>query len=214
MARDDDSDDKGTAPKASKKPDEGKSKKPEEGKSETKPKDNGGAKPADAKKADKSGDKPTEKAPDKSAAKSADKAAADKPADRSGKKAKEAKEAKARPAAEKPAAARAAVTAAHAAAHAHGHHAPDRKEYWKIFAVLFVLTVIEVLVAQVPGIGKGFMVSALVGLALAKAACVALFYMHLKHETKVLRAYVALPFAAPAVYALVLIAEAAWRLTR
>ena len=107
----------------------------------------------------------------------------------------------------------------HAAATTPGHHAghehkPNRREYAVIFVVLFVLTVLEVAVAQLPGISHTLMGIALVGLALTKAACVGLFYMHLKHETKVLRAYVALPFAAPAVYALVLIAEAAWRLTR
>jgi cytochrome c oxidase subunit 4 len=94
---------------------------------------------------------------------------------------------------------------------AHGHHAPNRKEYWKIFVVLLVLTVLEVVVAQLPGIGKTTLGFLLVAMALAKAAIVALFYMHLKHETKVLRFWVAIPFAAPAVYALALIADAAWR---
>lgn len=94
------------------------------------------------------------------------------------------------------------------------HHAPNRKEYMVIFVVLFVLTVIEVAVAQVPGIGKGLLTLALVSLAVTKAAIVGLFYMHLKHETKILKLSVAIPLAFPAVYALVLIAEAAWRLTR
>ncbi|MEJ7735329.1 MAG: cytochrome C oxidase subunit IV family protein [Polyangiaceae bacterium] len=94
---------------------------------------------------------------------------------------------------------------------AHGHHAPNRKEYWKIFVVLLVLTVLEVIVAQLPGIGKTTLGFLLVAMALTKAAIVALFYMHLKHETKVLRFWVAIPFAAPAVYALALIADAAWR---
>jgi len=98
-------------------------------------------------------------------------------------------------------------------AHAH-HHAPNRKEYMYIFLVLAVLTAIEVGVAQVPGLSKTLLGIALVGLAVAKAAIVGLYYMHLKHETRVLRLSVALPMAAPAVYALVLIAEGAWRLTR
>jgi caa(3)-type oxidase subunit IV len=55
---------------------------------------------------------------------------------------------------------------------------------------------------------------ALVGLAVTKAAIVGLYYMHLKHETKILKFTVAIPVAAPAFYALVLISEAAWRLTR
>jgi caa(3)-type oxidase subunit IV len=51
----------------------------------------------------------------------------------------------------------------------------------------------------------------LIGLAVTKAACVGLYYMHLKHETRALRLTVALPLAAPPFYALVLIGEAAWR---
>jgi caa(3)-type oxidase subunit IV len=90
----------------------------------------------------------------------------------------------------------------------------NRREYLVIFVVLFVLTVLEVVVAQLPGIGKTALGVALVTLALAKAAFVALFYMHLKHETRILRLSVAIPLAAPALYAFVLIADAAWRLTR
>jgi cytochrome c oxidase subunit 4 len=199
MARDDDTDDK----KSSEKRRAGEAKP-----SAAKAKENGGA----AGKASE---------PKKNAELGAEKAASDKPKEKTGDKAvkkakegKEGKEGKVR-AADVPAKAAREAPAAHAhAALPHGHHAPDRKEYWKIFVVLFVLTVIEVGVAQVPGISKTLLVIALVGLAIAKAACVAFFYMHLKHETRVLRAYVAIPFAAPAVYALVLIAEAAWRLTR
>jgi caa(3)-type oxidase subunit IV len=48
-------------------------------------------------------------------------------------------------------------------------------------------------------------------LALAKAGCVALFYMHLKHETKVMRWTVGLPLLFPALYAFILIAEGIYR---
>jgi cytochrome c oxidase subunit 4 len=100
---------------------------------------------------------------------------------------------------------------AHAAgAEAHGHK-PDIREYFVIFGVLAALTVLEVGVAKMPAIGRGAMILALMLLAVSKAAIVALFYMHLKHETKVLKLTVALPVAAPAVYALVLMSEAAWR---
>jgi cytochrome c oxidase subunit 4 len=110
-------------------------------------------------------------------------------------------------------------------AHAHGDHAhgdhgehehkPNRKEYWVIFAALLILTILEVGIAQ-PGLGisKTLMRLGLVSMALAKAALVALFYMHLKHETRVLRLTVAIPLATPALYAVVLISEAAWRLIR
>jgi len=87
----------------------------------------------------------------------------------------------------------------------------NRKEYWIVFVALALLTLLEVGVVYVPGIGKGLMVSALVLLAVTKAAAVMLFFMHLKHETKVLRFTVMAPFALPALYAFVLIAEAGWR---
>jgi cytochrome c oxidase subunit IV len=103
----------------------------------------------------------------------------------------------------------------HTDAHGHGgHHKPNRKEYMVIFAVLAALTVLEVAVAQIPGISKSLLTIALVGLAVTKAAFVGLFYMHLKHETRILKMTVAIPMSAPALYALVLIADAAWRLTR
>lgn len=101
-----------------------------------------------------------------------------------------------------------------AGSHTSHHYKPNRKEYFAIFFVLFALTVLEVGVAQVPGISKTLMGLALVALAVTKAAFVGLYYMHLKHETRILKLTVAIPLATPAVYALVLIAEAAWRLTR
>src|SRR5262249_14858179 len=101
----------------------------------------------------------------------------------------------------------------HGAAAGHGHKV-DRAEYWKIFVVLFVLTILEVGIAQLKSIPHSLVVIGLVGLAVTKAACVGLFYMHLKHETKYLKMTVFLPFTAPAIYALVLIAEGAWRMVR
>ena len=62
-------------------------------------------------------------------------------------------------------------------------------------------------------LAKGLLVSALILLALVKAALVGLFYMHLVHETNVLKWSVAIPMATPVLYALVLIAEASWRLS-
>jgi cytochrome c oxidase subunit 4 len=98
----------------------------------------------------------------------------------------------------------------------HGHaHKPNIREYMVIFVVLAVLTVVEVAVTRPElHVPHGPMTLALVGLALTKAAIVALYYMHLKLETKVLKMTVAFPMMAPTIYALVLISEAAWRLTR
>jgi cytochrome c oxidase subunit IV len=85
-----------------------------------------------------------------------------------------------------------------------------RREYLAIFFALFVLTVLEVGVAYLRG-HKHEVITALFGLALVKAACVALFFMHLKWETRVLRAIVVIPLALPVLYATVLISEAVWR---
>jgi cytochrome c oxidase subunit 4 len=87
----------------------------------------------------------------------------------------------------------------------------NRKEYWSIFGALTVLTALEVGLVYVPGIAKGLMVLGLVMLAVVKAALVGLFFMHLRHETRGLRLTVAIPLATPAVYAIVLIADAVAR---
>lgn len=86
-----------------------------------------------------------------------------------------------------------------------------RKQYLMVFAALLVLTVLEVGIVYLK-IPKTVLVSALVGLALAKAAAVALYFMHLGDETKTLRVMVLgtlLTF--PPLYAFVLIAEALYR---
>src|ERR1700674_2241377 len=94
-----------------------------------------------------------------------------------------------------------------AAAHAGTSRA---RQYLTIFLALFVLTVLEVGVTYVHG-HKVEIIVVLFALALVKAACVALFFMHLKWETRVLRATVVIPLTLPVLYALVLISEAAWR---
>jgi len=88
----------------------------------------------------------------------------------------------------------------------------NRKEYWFIFGMLTLLTALEVGVVYVPGIAKGLLISALTLMALAKAGLVGLFFMHLNHETKVLRLGVMIPLGVPFFYAAVLVAEALWRL--
>ena len=89
----------------------------------------------------------------------------------------------------------------------------NRRQYWYIWLYLLVLTFVEVGVASVPGLAWSLVVSALVLLAVVKAALVGLFYMHLVHETNVLKWTVAIPMAVPVLYAVVLIAEARWRLS-
>ena len=90
-------------------------------------------------------------------------------------------------------------------------HVSKRKTYLKVFVALFVLTGLELAVVKL-AIGRGAMISALVGLALAKVVAVALWYMHLWDESKYLRWMVGgtlLSF--PTLYALVLILEGAGR---
>lgn len=93
------------------------------------------------------------------------------------------------------------------------HQSHSRKPYLIIFGLLFAFTILEVVVA-LPSLGLGALAkgSALVLLALTKAGMVALWFMHLKSEFKVMRWSVLLPFAFPALYAFILIAEASWRL--
>ncbi|HWO14222.1 MAG TPA: cytochrome C oxidase subunit IV family protein [Polyangiaceae bacterium] len=92
----------------------------------------------------------------------------------------------------------------------HVAHA-NRKQYWFIWGYLLVLTLAEVGVANLSTVSKSLVVSALLLLAVVKAALVGLFYMHLVHETNVLKWTVAIPLASPVLYAVVLIAEASWR---
>lgn len=84
------------------------------------------------------------------------------------------------------------------------------RQYLAIFAVLTLLTVLEVGVAYVQGHRHAVM-TALFGLAVVKAAFVALFFMHLKWESRVLRLLVVIPLSLPVLYALVLITEGIWR---
>ena len=92
--------------------------------------------------------------------------------------------------------------------------ATHRTQYVVVFAVLGVLTLVELGIVRTAGIAKPAIVVALVAIAIAKAALIALFYMHLRFETRILRLTVLGPLVAPAVYGIVLIAEAsarAWR---
>ena len=86
----------------------------------------------------------------------------------------------------------------------------SRKQYMQVFVALGALTALEIAAVYLH-MEKRMLISVLIALAVTKAAIVALFYMHLRSETKVLKASVAIPISLPAIYALVLIAEGAWR---
>lgn len=88
---------------------------------------------------------------------------------------------------------------------------PSRRQYLAVFLALAALTLVEVAAATLTGVSKGVMVTALVALAVTKAALVGLFFMHLRSETPVLKATVIVPMSLPALFAAVLVAEAVWR---
>jgi cytochrome c oxidase subunit 4 len=94
-----------------------------------------------------------------------------------------------------------------------GHLPAARKlgPYLGAFAVLVALTLVEIGVVLSGGIPRGAATLALVAIASAKAALIALFYMHLRYETRILTVTVLGPLVAPAIYGLVLVLDAAWR---
>ncbi len=89
------------------------------------------------------------------------------------------------------------------------HHKSHKAEYFIVFVVLGVLTVLELMI---PGLKTlyAYKAAGLVGLAIAKAFVVAYFYMHLKDERGWLKFIAAIPIVA-AVYAIMLILESTFR---
>jgi caa(3)-type oxidase subunit IV len=90
----------------------------------------------------------------------------------------------------------------------------SRKAVVPVFLVLVLLTAAELALVYAPNVARRELILALVLLAVAKAALVLLFFMHLARETWGLKLTVLAPFALPAGYALALIADAAWRMGR
>lgn len=83
-----------------------------------------------------------------------------------------------------------------------------RREYMLIFAVLAILTLIEVAAAEM--FTGGAKLWSLIILALVKAGCVAVYYMHLKAETNWLR-FIAVSPAIMGLYVYVLAFEVMYR---
>ena len=75
-------------------------------------------------------------------------------------------------------------------------HTDHRRDYFRIFWVLLVLTIVEVAVSYMK-IDKRLMSVIMIALALTKAAFVGLYYMHLKYEKRSLLwlAFTPLPLA-------------------
>ena len=68
------------------------------------------------------------------------------------------------------------------------------KTYLKIFAALFVLTVVEVVISQ-SGMPHTAMVVLLIAFALVKAGLVAVYFMHLKYDATFLSIIAYAPLA-------------------
>lgn len=68
---------------------------------------------------------------------------------------------------------------------AHGGEHPRRSTYWIVALILGIITVLEVAVFYVPAI-RGVIVPVLLVLSTAKFTLVAMFFMHLKYDPRVL----------------------------
>ncbi len=83
-----------------------------------------------------------------------------------------------------------------------------RRDYFRVFWVLLVLTIVEVGVSYVR-VDKRLVSAVMVGLALSKAAFVGLFFMHLKYEKRSLLWLAALPLPLAGFYAVFLMLDGA-----
>ena len=88
-------------------------------------------------------------------------------------------------------------------------HKSHTKEYLIIFVILALLTVVELFVPEL-NIEYYQKAISLTLLALAKAFCVAYYYMHLNEETKWLKFIAAIPISA-FLYFIMLVLESTYR---
>jgi cytochrome c oxidase subunit 4 len=79
--------------------------------------------------------------------------------------------------------------------------------YVAVWAVLAVLTVVEVGVAMLSGIPRHLLVLALLGLAIWKAVLVAMYFMHLKFEPRRLLFIVLAPLPLAVILVTVILQE-------
>ncbi len=88
------------------------------------------------------------------------------------------------------------------------HQAPN---YMAIFYWLFALTVVEVALVYTP-IPKPLLVASLVSLAIAKASLVAMYFMHLRFETRTLGLIALTPPTLLVMFLVITFPDTAWRL--
>jgi caa(3)-type oxidase subunit IV len=87
-------------------------------------------------------------------------------------------------------------------------HSSHRRDYFRIFWVLLVLTLLEVGFSYLK-IDKRITSAVMVALALTKASFVGLYYMHLKYEKRSLLWLAALPLPTAGFYAVFLMLDGA-----
>lgn len=93
------------------------------------------------------------------------------------------------------------------AEHAHQSH---KKEYFIIFALLALFTVIELFIPEIKSWSRFAKGTGLTIVALVKAFLVAFYYMHLKEERAWIKFIAAIPISA-AIYAYVVVLESMYR---
>ena len=87
----------------------------------------------------------------------------------------------------------------------------EEPNYMKIFYWLFGLTVLELVVAYIP-VDRRLMIALLIGLAFAKAALVAMYFMHLKFEKRILAMVAVTPPVLLVMFLFITYPDTAWRL--
>ena len=90
-------------------------------------------------------------------------------------------------------------SAAHAVAHGHAateHEHPTVRTYVIVFAILTVITIVEVAAYYIPAfVASAFFIPSLLIMSAVKFAIVVMFYMHLKYDHKLFRALFTGPLA-------------------
>ena len=79
--------------------------------------------------------------------------------------------------------------------------------YAAVFWSLFILTILEIVVANLHQFPKIFIVVSLIFLAVVKALLVALFYMHLKFEKLIIYVIVIFPLFLAAVLTILILSD-------
>jgi caa(3)-type oxidase subunit IV len=80
--------------------------------------------------------------------------------------------------------------------HSHDGHGDTRKEYYKVFFFLLLMTVLTVIAAKIPMPGRtGAIIHVTIGLIIAvlKVAAVVWIFMHIKFDNVYLRAMIFIP---------------------